>query len=180
MAATTVAPTARPSGPAAIDRERTRRAGRLRRRMADNFTGYAFLIGGVLCFAFFCWYPMVREFIMSFQRTRRGVTTWVGWDNYLRVWHDPAFAAAWKNTVYFTVLALVLGFALPFFIAVLLNEFRHARGYLRALVYLPVMLPPASGLFLFKYAYDPSGAGIFNYILHALHLPTSQWVQSTR
>jgi multiple sugar transport system permease protein len=40
------------------------------------------------------------------------------------------------------------------------------------------MLPPASGLFLFKYAYDP-GNGIFNDILHALHLPTSQWVQST-
>ena len=28
-------------------------------------------------------------------------------------------------------------------IAVVLNEFRHAQGYLRVLVYLPVMLPPA-------------------------------------
>ena len=61
----------------------------------------------------------------------------------------------------------------------MLNEFRHAQGYLRALVYLPVMLPPASALFLFKYAYDPSGAGIFNAILHFAHLPESQWVQST-
>ena len=46
-------------------------------------------------------------------------------------------------------------------------------------VYLPVMLPPASALFLFKfYAYDPSEAGLFNAILKALHLPTSQWMQS--
>jgi multiple sugar transport system permease protein len=178
MAATTVLPSAESSGPAVLERGRANRMGRLRRRVADNLTGYAFLLGGVLCFAFFSWYPMVREFIMSFQRTRRGVTTWVGWQNFIRVWHDPAFTAAWKNTVYFSVLALVVGFALPFFIAVLLNEFRHAQGYLRALVYLPVMLPPASGLFLFKYAYDP-GNGIFNDILHALHLPTSQWVQST-
>jgi multiple sugar transport system permease protein len=41
------------------------------------------------------------------------------------------------------------------------------------------MLPPASALLLFRYAYDPSGAGIFNYLLHAVHLPTSQWAQST-
>jgi multiple sugar transport system permease protein len=61
---------------------------------------------------------------------------------------------------------------------VVLNELRHARGFLRALVYLPVMLPPASALLLFKYAYDP-GNGLFDSVLHALHLPTSQWLQST-
>jgi multiple sugar transport system permease protein len=150
------------------------------RKAKDNLTGYAFLIGAVLCFAFFAWYPMIRGVIMSFQRTRRGVTTWVGWENYDRVLSDPSFLTAWKNTFYFTVLALVLGYAVPFFIAVALNEFRHAKGYLRALVYLPVMLPPASALFLFKYyAYDPSDAGLFNAILKFLHLPTSQWMQST-
>jgi multiple sugar transport system permease protein len=147
--------------------------------VVNHLTGHAFLIGSVLCFAFFSWYPMVREFIMSFQHTRRGVTTWVGFQNYTHIWHDPSFAAAWRNTAGFTVLALVFGYTLPFVIAVVLNEFRHAQGYLRALVYLPVMLPPASALLLFRYAYDPSDAGIFNYLLHSAHLPTSQWTQST-
>jgi multiple sugar transport system permease protein len=151
----------------------------MRRKVIDNLTGHAFLIGAVVCFGFFSWYPMVREFILSFQRTHRGVTSWVGWANYTRVWHDPAFGQAWRNTLYFTLLALVIGYALPFFIAVMLNEFRHAKGYLRVLVYLPVILPPASGLLLFKWAYTPDNSGIFNYILHTLHLPTSQWVQST-
>ncbi len=150
------------------------------RRARDNVTGYAFLAGAVLCFALFAWYPMVRGVLMSFQRTRRGVTTWVGWDNYARIITDPSFLTAWKNTFYFTGLALVLGYAVPFFVAILLNELRHAKGYLRALVYLPVMLPPASALFLFKYyAYDPSDAGLFNAILKAAHLPRSQWMQST-
>ncbi|MFI7609133.1 carbohydrate ABC transporter permease [Micromonospora sp. NPDC049366] len=151
----------------------------LGRKVRDNLTGHAFLIGAVLCFVVFSWYPMIRGIVMSFQRTRRGVTTWVGWDNYLRIIDDPSFWTAWKNTFYFTVLALVLGYVVPFFVAILLNEFRHAQGYLRILVYLPVMLPPASALFLFKfYAYDPSDAGLFNAILKALHLPTSQWMQS--
>jgi multiple sugar transport system permease protein len=154
--------------------------GRRARGLRNNLTGYAFLSGAVLCFAVFSWYPMVRGIVMSFQRTRRGETTWVGWDNYERIVNDPSFWTAWKNTFYFTALALVLGYAVPFFVAILLNEFRHARGYLRILVYLPVMLPPASALFLFKYyAYDPSDAGLFNAILKALHLPTSEWMQST-
>ncbi|MEU4421352.1 sugar ABC transporter permease [Actinoplanes sp. NPDC024001] len=149
------------------------------RKLRDNLTGHTFLIGAVLCFALFMWYPMIRGVVMSFQRTRRGETSWVGWDNYLRIIDDPSFWTAWKNTFYFTGLALVLGFAVPFFVAILLNEFRHAKGYLRVLVYLPVMLPPASALFLFKfYAYDPSEAGLFNAILKALHLPTSEWMQS--
>jgi multiple sugar transport system permease protein len=154
------------------------RVGGARRRVVDSVVGYWFLVGAVVCFAMFSWWPMVRAFIMSFQRTRRGVTTWVGWTNYERIWQDPAFGAAWHNTIEFTLLALVFGYAMPFLIAVLFNEFRHAQGFLRVLVYLPVMLPPASALFLFAFAYQPDTSGIFNYLLHSLHLPTSQWVQS--
>jgi multiple sugar transport system permease protein len=172
MTAVTAAPVAARPGP------RTEAPARSRRRRRGRLTAHGYLAGAVVCFAVFSWYPMVREFVMSFQRSRRGVTSWVGWANYARMWHDPSFFAAWRNTALFTVLALAFGYALPFLIAVLLNEFRHAQGYLRALVYLPVMLPPASALLLFRYAYDP-GAGIFNHILHSVHLPTSQWTQST-
>ena len=171
------------TAPGATQETRTTKSAQVRsrrgRRLRDNLTGHAFLIGAVFCFALFSWFPMIRGIVMSFQRTRRGVTTWVGWDNYIRIVHDPSFWTAWKNTFYFTVLALIIGYAVPFFVAILLNEFRHAKGYLRVLVYLPVMLPPASALFLFKYyAYDPSDAGLFNAILKFLHLPTSEWMQS--
>ncbi|MCX5119459.1 sugar ABC transporter permease [Micromonospora sp. NBC_00362] len=179
MAITTVPETprkpGRPPSPYSARPQRTS----LGRKVRDNLSGHAFLIGAVLCFVVFSWYPMIRGIVMSFQRTRRGETTWVGWDNYSRIIADPSFWTAWQNTFYFTVLALALGYVVPFFVAILLNEFRHAKGYLRILVYLPVMLPPASALFLFKfYAYDPSEAGLFNAILKALHLPTSQWMQS--
>ncbi len=154
----------------------TARGGRSR-RLRRNLSAHGFLIGAVLCFALFSWYPMVREIIMSFQQTHLGVTTWAGWQNYSRIFHDPTFWTAWRNTLEFTGLALVFGYAVPFFAAILLNELRHAKGYLRVLVYLPVMLPPASALLLFAYFYDPT-YGLFNRILQLLHLPTSQWVQS--
>jgi multiple sugar transport system permease protein len=147
-------------------------------RLRQNLTGHAFLLGAVVCFAVFSWYPMVREIVMSFQRTRRGVTRWVGWDNYVRITHDASFGSAWRNTIAFTLLALVLGYALPFVVAIVLNELRHAQGYLRVLVYVPVILPPAAGLMLFKYLYLPGPDGVLNFIFGKLGLPPSQFVQN--
>jgi multiple sugar transport system permease protein len=145
-------------------------------RARRNTAAWGFLIGAVLCFSFFSWYPIVREFIMSFQKpVYGGGYAFAGWSNYLRIFRDPTFWQAWRNTLEFTILALVLGFALPFIVAIVLNELRHARGYLRALVYLPVMLTPASALLLFAYFYNPQ-YGLFDDILRLLHLPTSQWV----
>ncbi|BFV58557.1 sugar ABC transporter permease [Kitasatospora sp. CMC57] len=147
------------------------------RRVREQLTAHGFLFGALLCFGVFTWYPMVREVVMSFQRTRRGRTTWVGLDNIDQLLQDPAFWQAWRNTLLFTLLALVFGFAVPFFVAVLLNELRHARSYLRILVYLPVMMPPVASVLLFKYFYDPE-FGLFNAVLRALHLPTSAWLNS--
>jgi multiple sugar transport system permease protein len=160
----------------AAARRRTSGA-KLRRELRRNLTGYGFLAGGIICFAVFTWYPMIREVIWSFQRTHFGVTSWVGFANYTRIFHDPTFWQAWRNTLQFTGLALLLGFVLPFFAAILLNELRHALSYLRILVYLPVMLTPVSGLLLFQYFYDP-GHGLFDAILQDLHLPTSQFLQN--
>ena len=145
-------------------------------RAQRTASAWAFLIGAVLCFSFFSWFPIVREAIMSFQKpVYGGGNTWAGLANYVRIFHDPTFWQAWRNTLEFTILALVVGYAVPFFVAILLNELRHARGYLRVLVYLPVMLPPATALVLFGYFYNPQ-YGLFDRLLHAVGLPASQWV----
>jgi multiple sugar transport system permease protein len=141
-----------------------------------NASAWFFLIGAVLCFSFFSWYPIVREVIMSFQKPAYGGGyAWAGFGNYVRIIRDPTFWQAWRNTLEFTTLALVIGYVVPFFVAILLNELRHVKGYLRILVYLPVMLPPATALILFTYFYNPQ-YGLFDDILHTLHLPVSQWV----
>lgn len=167
------APTTPPMS--AVPRRHKRKAP-LKQRAQANGTGYLFLLGAFVCFSYFSWYPMVREAISSFQYDNAvDAPTWVGWQNYSAVWHDPSFVPAWQATATFALMALVLGYALPFVTAIILNEFRHAKAYFRLLVYLPVMLPPAAGAFLFKYFYNPDG-GLFNTVLRDLGLPTSQWI----
>ena len=160
-------------------RIRESRGARLRRKIGDNLLAYAFMAAGLFCFALFSWYPLVKGIILSFQQDNFVVPPyWVGLENYRVLFDDPLFWTAWKNTVVFTGLALVFGFALPFFIAVLLNEFRHLTGFFRVLVYLPVMLPPVVSVLLWRYFYDP-GNGLFNTVLGGVGLPTSQWTQSS-
>jgi multiple sugar transport system permease protein len=150
----------------------------LRRKVSDNLMAYAFMAAGILCFAVFSWYPLVRGVLLSFQQVNFVTDpTFVGLDNFRALFNDPLFFTAWRNTLQFTGLALVLGYAAPFVFAVLLNELRHFRPYFRVAVYLPVMLPPIVAVLLWQYFYDP-GAGLFNAVLRGLHLPTSQWTQS--
>jgi multiple sugar transport system permease protein len=151
-------------------------AGRFAKSLRRNLTAHGFLIGAVLCFAVFSWYPMIREFFLAFQKTDDGEVSWVGLDNLTTVLNDPAFWQAWRNTLLFTVLALVFGFAVPFVVALVINEFRHGKGYLRLLVYLPVMLPPVASVLLFKYLYDP-GYGLLNELFGFFGLPEQQWLQ---
>jgi multiple sugar transport system permease protein len=152
---------------------------RFKRNLRRNLSAYGFLSGALICFAFFSWYPIIREFMLSFQQNNFvDPPVWVGLDNFTTVFRDSAFQPAWVNTVVFTLLALVFGYAIPFVIAIVLNELRHARGYLRFVVYLPVMLPPAVVVLLFKWFYDP-GPGLFNQLLGLASLPGLSWLDST-
>jgi multiple sugar transport system permease protein len=156
------------------------RFNRLRRRVAENLTAYAFMAAGIVCFGLFAWYPLIRGVELSFQQSNFiDPAEWVGLDNFRRVFADPLFVTAWKNTFEFTGLALLFGFAVPFFTAVVFNELRVFQGFFRFAVYLPVMLPTAVSILLWQYFYDP-GDGLFNSVLRTLHLPTSQWVESPR
>ncbi|MEU6629696.1 sugar ABC transporter permease [Streptomyces parvus] len=173
LSPTKAAPTRRiPSRPAGSVPPRSSFAKNLRR----NLTAHGFLIGALICFALFSWYPMIREFFLAFQKTDNGEVSWVGLDNLRTVVNDPVFWQAWKNTLLFTVLALVFGFLVPFVVALVINEFRHGKGYLRLLVYLPVMLPPVASVLLFKYLYDP-GYGLLNELIGFFGLPEQQWLQ---
>ncbi|WP_416981792.1 carbohydrate ABC transporter permease [Streptomyces sp. T028] len=150
-----------------------------RRRLLDQLHAYGFLLGGLLCFALFSWYPAIRAVVIAFQKYTPGSSPeWVGTANFTRVLDDPEFTAAWRNTLVFTLLALVIGFAIPFVLALVLNELRHAKAFFRVVVYLPVMIPPVVSALLWKWFYDP-GAGLANETLRFLHLPTSTWSNGT-
>ncbi len=138
-----------------------------------------FLLPLLLIFGAFSWYPIVRLVLISFQHTNEVVTTWVGFQNFSEVWHDPLFPIAVRNTIEFALLALIFGYPIPLVAAVLMSEVRKRRGLYAALAYLPVVIPPVVAVLLWKTFYDGGSTGVFNTILGWVGIPPQQWIQST-
>ena len=139
-----------------------------------------FLTPMLIVFTVFSWSPIVQSMVMSLQETNLlDPPTWVGLDNFAHVLNDPLLGTAVVNTVYFAVLALLFGFPLPIFVAVLMSEVRRAKGFYSALAYLPVVVPPVVAVLLWKVFYDASPTGLFNTILGWVGIPPQPWLQSS-
>jgi multiple sugar transport system permease protein len=138
----------------------------------------AFMLPLLLIFGAFSWYPIVRLVLISFQHTNEVITTWVGFQNFSEVLHDPLFPIALRNTAEFAGLALLFGYPIPLIAAVLMSEVRKRRGLYAALAYLPVVIPPVVAVLLWKTFYAGGPSGVFNTILGWFGIPPQQWIQS--
>ncbi|OJX95982.1 carbohydrate ABC transporter permease [Salana multivorans] len=139
----------------------------------------AFAAPVVLVFGFFSWGPIVRGLVMGFQRTNLvDAPSWVGWANFSYVLEDPQLGQAVGNTAWFALLALVVGFPVPLFLAVFMAELRGARGLFNVLSYLPVVVPPVVAAMLWRFFYAPSADGVFNQILGVVGLGPYPWLNS--
>jgi multiple sugar transport system permease protein len=115
--------------------------------------------------------PLVLAIYLSFTNATAGSLSgsWVGLDNFSRLWHDAIFRDAVLNTFIFTVCsqALVLVGA-----AVLSHQLiKNFRGkwILRLLILLPWAAPVALGTIGWLWIFD-SLFGIVNWTLKELHL----------
>ncbi|MBW9092108.1 sugar ABC transporter permease [Microbacterium jejuense] len=159
------------------ERRRTRRTP-LTWYRGGGLANLLFVLPMVFVFFFFSWSPIVQSVIMSLQKTNLLVSEWVGLDNYVAVLSDPQLGRAVVNTIYFAVLALLFGFPLPLFMAVLMSEVRRGKGLYSALAYLPVVIPPVVAVLLWKFFYDSSPNGVFNTALGWFGIPPQPWLSS--
>ncbi|WP_431926471.1 carbohydrate ABC transporter permease [Nonomuraea jabiensis] len=129
-------------------------------------------------FGLFSWWPILRSLLLSLQRTNFLTSEWVGLDNFARVLQDPLLLTATWNTLWFSILAFVIGFPVPVILAVFIGELRRARRIASALVYLPVIFPPVVAVLLWKAFFDPSPQGVFNSVLGWFGLGPVPWLNN--
>ncbi|WP_200942409.1 MULTISPECIES: carbohydrate ABC transporter permease [unclassified Leifsonia] len=171
------APPADPPASVAVRRRRKRNPATWVR--GGGLSNLIFLAPMLVVFTVFSWSPIVQSVIMSFQKTNLvQPATWVGLDNFERVLSDPNLGTAILNTLYFAVLALVFGFPIPLFLAVLMSEVKRGKGLYSALAYMPVVIPPVVAVLLWKVFYDASPNGVFNTMLGWVGIPPQPWLQS--
>jgi multiple sugar transport system permease protein len=176
----------RPAGDAGAAGNHGRAAGRRPRRrdprtwvQRGGLSSVVFALPLLVIFGVFSWWPIVRSAVMSFQKTNLvGDPQWVGWKNFEYVLTDPDLPTAIGNTLYFALLALVIGYPIPLVTAVLMSSVRRRKGLYSVLAYLPVVVPPVVAVLLWKFFYDGSADGVFNTLLGYVGLGPYAWLSN--
>lgn len=161
-------------------RERRRRAVRAASSPAlplrVHLSAWAFMAPAVLSISLWAYFPLLRGTLMAFQDYRiLGGSRWVGLDNFIEAWGQETFRLGLRNAFGFTLWLLGLGFFLPIFLALLLNEIPKGKVFFRILYYLPAVTTSVVVAMLFKQFWDPTPNGLANTFKAALD-PLFSWL----
>ncbi|GAA3269535.1 ABC transporter permease [Paenarthrobacter aurescens] len=145
------------------------RAGKLARFKRDRSLVFMAL-PAVLLLAVFAYLPMLGN-VVAFQEYSPFIgfadSPWVGLENFSRVFSDPDFWMAVKNTLVITAFQLVFFFPIPIALAILLNSLINPklRSAIQAVVYLPHFFSWVLVVSVFQQLFG--GAGLLNQSLRA-------------
>jgi multiple sugar transport system permease protein len=132
----------------------------------ETRTAYLLLIPAFVGLTVLTYLPLAAILVLSFFRWKgAGTPIFVGLDNYVRLFvSDPYFIDSIKVTCWFSVLSVIGSMLYSLIVAMLLNRKIPARGFFRAVFYLPYILPAVAVYIGWAWLYE-SNFGLFNYIL---------------
>jgi multiple sugar transport system permease protein len=128
-------------------------------------------------------YPFGASLFWSFQRfDMLTPPEYVGAANYTRLAEELAsgerFGQAVWNTAYYALLSVPLSIVLGITLAVMLAWNVRGRAVYRTIFFLPAVVPAVASSILWLWLLDPQ-AGLVNYVLSSVGLPTPGWFNST-
>ncbi|UFN49847.1 sugar ABC transporter permease [Roseomonas sp. OT10] len=108
-----------------------------------------------------------------------GGQTFVGLDNYRKLFTDERFLWAILRTLYFTALAVILPMVLGVLAAMAFNRKFPLRGLARTIFILPMMATPVAVALVWTMMFHPQ-LGVLNWLLTSLGLPPSLWIYDAK
>jgi multiple sugar transport system permease protein len=141
---------------------------------------WAFLAVPLAFYAAVRFYPTAQAFYLSLTRwDLLSAERFVGFDNYLRLAHDPVFWTATLNSFWYVAIGLPTSLALSFTIAYFLDRVTVGHALLRALYFLPHLTTAVAMAWVWRWFYQPVPVGAFNVILVDLGFAPQPFLRST-
>ncbi len=146
----------------------------MKRKGKGNLVGYAFVLPAVIYMLVFIGYPIVYNWVISFQDAtaftlKDSGRAFIGFSNYKAIFSDPTFAHAIQHTFIYTIGCLVIQFTIGFLMAMFFaKKFTFAKP-IRGLVVISWMLPVTVTALVFKFMFSQD-SGIINTLLMNLHI----------
>jgi multiple sugar transport system permease protein len=133
------------------------------------------LVGMVYPFGLGLYYSFTSYWLQYPNRFR-----FVWLDNYIALLDEPLFFRAFEFTLGFTLVAVVIQVGLGLAVALFLHARIPGRATLRALMLMPLMMPPVITALMWKIMMASTNAGILNYMLSFVGVDPINWFGSTQ
>ncbi len=152
----------------------------LTRRTRGILWGYFFILPSLLTFLLFSLYPMLDSIILSFHKITLPGRSWVGIENYQRLFEEPAFFKMLINTFLFAILIVPFGVLLSLVMAALIYRLPAAmQTFYKSAFYLPVVTSGVVLSVVWLYLYDPA-FGLLNFLLGKVGIDPILWLADPR
>lgn len=147
----------------------------------EQRTAYLCLAPSFVGLVVLTYVPLLVVFILGFF-SWKGISEphFNGIANYVRLFTvDPYFKESIKVTALYTVLSVGGSMVYSLIVAMLLNRKIPARGFFRALFYLPYVLPAAAVYIGWSWLYE-TNFGLFNYILKSIGINNVMFLSDSK
>jgi len=121
----------------------------------------------LLLFAIFIYYPFLDGVKVSFTNWDgfNANYSWVGFDNYARLFEDKNIGTVVKNTLIYGVGSTIFQNLIGLMYALLLNRSIRTRGLTRTIVYLPVIVSPLIMGYIWYFFFQYRGGALNDIVM---------------
>ncbi len=138
---------------------------------------YIFVAPFIISFLLFYLYPLLSALVMSFQYVGFDEVTFVGLENYQRLFNQHYKNAVITSTSYtfWTILILV---PLPLILAVLLNNRKtRFKNFFKSALFVPALTSVIVAGMFFRYAFGEQVTALMNTVIGLFGLEPVIWLQ---
>lgn len=141
--------------------------------------GYIFILPAFFYMLLVLGYPLVYNLILSFKNVdvknfTKGGAIFVGFENYINLFHDDTFLLVLRNTFIFTIACLVFQFTIGFAFAMFFNQKFKLSGPIRGMILVSYMMPMSVTGLLGKNIF--SNSGLINDLLSKIGINGPEWL----
>lgn len=143
----------------------------------DGVSAIFFLTPTVIIFVTFILFPVIFSFYLSFHEWNMfsNEATYVGLDNYSKMFQSEEFWSVLKNTGIYTLGTVPLNMALALLVAIALNKKIKGKKFLRTAFFAPVIISPVAAAVIWRWIYDPN-YGLLNYGISFFGVDSINWL----
>ena len=145
----------------------------VRKRIPGGIKPYLFLLPAIGLIIFWTYKPLLQTLQYSMYKWSMvpgTVPEYVGFQNFVKLFHNKDFVPALKNTLIYILGMLPFSIVLPLFIAAATQDLNEkAKKIYRAIFFIPMIMAPVAVSIIFQWLMHPSN-GLVNHLLQTMGL----------